>query len=71
MGALFLCLACQGDGSCPVHPSVTPLVIYVACIILYYGYAVSLTTLSVQLRIYAPNCMAKCIHTNTAFIIEN
>jgi len=26
---------------------------------------VSLTTLSVQLRIYATNCMAKCIHPNT------
>jgi len=26
---------------------------------------VSLTTLSVQLHIYATNCMAKCIHPNT------
>ena len=29
---------------------------------LYYKDVVSLTTLSVQLRIYATNCMAKCIH---------
>jgi len=31
---------------------------------LYYDYAVSVTVLSVQLNVYATNCMAKCVHAN-------
>jgi len=39
--------------------------------ILYDDRAVNLTTLSIQLHIYATNCMAKCVHANTVVKIEN
>jgi len=36
-----------------------------------YDYAVSLSTLSAQLHIYATNCMAKCVRANTVVKIRN
>jgi len=35
------------------------------------SYAVSLTTLCVQLHIWATNSMAKCVHPNTVVKIKN
>jgi len=43
------------------HPLDLPLMWHLSYY-LYYEDVVSLTTLSVQLRIYATNCMTKCIH---------
>jgi len=38
---------------------------------LYHYYAVSLTTLSVQLHIHATNSMEKCVHRNIVVKIKN
>jgi len=40
-------------------------------IILFHDFVMSLTTFSVQLHIYATNCVAKCVHPNTAVTIKN